>query len=187
MNKKLLLGLSAIMLTTTLSGCSQVHFGRDAVTIGTPQKAKPKVEHKKVAKKEKAATSSSKKSEMKTTKKVEKTKSKGKNKKKSKTKSKTKKVVKTDWTVAKTKKLQAAVNNWSKATGQTYRFYDGVHPLKTKKGDTYPQAFTQARFVLKKKPIKIGWSPLGKNKYQYNVVQLLMITLNLGIILIYSV
>ena len=28
----------------------------------------------------------------------------------------------------------------------------------------------QARFVLKKKQIKIGWSPLGKNKYQYNVV-----------------
>lgn len=82
MNKKLLLGLSAIMLTATLFGCSQVHFGRDAVTIGTEKKAKPKVEHKKdqVAKKQKAASSSS------------------------------------------------------------------------------------------KKPIKIGWSPLGKNKYQYNVV-----------------
>jgi hypothetical protein len=47
MNKKLLLGLSAIMLATTLTGCSQVHFGRDAVTIGTEKKAKPKVEHKK--------------------------------------------------------------------------------------------------------------------------------------------
>ena len=42
--------------------------------------------------------------------------------------------------------------------------------MKTKKGDTYLQAFKQARFVLKKKQIKIGWSPLGKNKYQYNVV-----------------
>lgn len=64
MNKKLLLGLSAIMLATTLTGCSQVHFGRDAVTIGTEKKAKPKVEHKKdqVAKKQKAANSSSKKS-----------------------------------------------------------------------------------------------------------------------------
>ena len=64
MNKKLLLGLSAIMLATTLTGCSQVHFGRDAVTIGTEKKAKPKVEHKKdqVAKKQKAASSSSKKS-----------------------------------------------------------------------------------------------------------------------------
>lgn len=103
MNKKLLLGLSAIMLATTLTGCSQVHFGRDAVTIGTEKKAKPKVEHKKdqVAKKQKAASSSSKKSVKKTTKKVEKTKTKDKN---------------------------------------------------------------------KKKPIKIGWSPLGKNKYQYNVV-----------------
>lgn len=47
MNKKLLLGLSAIMLTATWFGCSQVHFGRDAVTIGTEKKAKPKVEHKK--------------------------------------------------------------------------------------------------------------------------------------------
>lgn len=64
MNKKLLLGLSAIMLATTLTGCSQVHFGRDAVTIGTEKKAKPKVEHKKdqVAKKQKAVSSSSKKS-----------------------------------------------------------------------------------------------------------------------------
>lgn len=64
MNKKILLGLSAIMLATTLTGCSQVHFGRDAVTIGTEKKAKPKVEHKKdqVAKKQKAASSSSKKS-----------------------------------------------------------------------------------------------------------------------------
>ena len=64
MNKKLLLGLSAIMLATTLTGCSQVHFGRDAVTIGTEKKAKPEVEHKKdqVAKKQKAASSSSKKS-----------------------------------------------------------------------------------------------------------------------------
>ena len=64
MNKKLLLGLSAIMLATTLTGCSQVHFGRDAVTIGTEKKAKPKVDHKKdqVAKKQKAASSSSKKS-----------------------------------------------------------------------------------------------------------------------------
>ncbi len=64
MNKKLLLGLSAIMLATTLTGCSQVHFGRDAVTIGTEKKVKPKVEHKKdqVAKKQKAASSSSKKS-----------------------------------------------------------------------------------------------------------------------------
>lgn len=170
MNKKLLLGLSAIMLTATLFGCSQVHFGRDAVTIGTEKKAKPKVEHKKdqSTKKESATTSSSKKSVKKTTKKVEKTKdkkAKDKNKKK-KSKSKTKKVVKTNWNKAKTKKTASC----SKLSGQTYRFYDGIHPLKTKKGDTYPQAFKQARFVLKKKPIKIGWSPLGKNKYQYNVV-----------------
>lgn len=169
MNKKLLLGLSAIMLTATLFGCSQVHFGRDAVTIGTEKKAKPKVEHKKdqSTKKESAATSSSKKSVKKTTKKVEKTKDKkvkDKNKKK-KSKSKTKRQLKLTGIKPKLKNASC-----SKSSGQTYRFYDGIHPLKTKKGDTYPQAFKQARFVLKKKPIKIGWSPLGKNKYQYNVV-----------------
>ena len=167
MNKRILLGLSAIMLTATLSGCSQVHFGRDTVTIGSVKKAKPEVKHK-TTKNQSAVSSSSKKPVKKTTKKVEKTKVKDENKKKSKPK--TKKVVKTNWNEAKNKKLQAAVNKWSRPSGQTYRFYDGIHPLKTKKGDTYPQAFKQARFVLKKKQIKIGWSPLGKNKYQYNVV-----------------
>lgn len=34
MDKKILVGVSALLLTATLSGCSQVHFGRDAITIG---------------------------------------------------------------------------------------------------------------------------------------------------------
>ncbi|WP_308557509.1 DUF4767 domain-containing protein [uncultured Lactobacillus sp.] len=134
MNKKLLLCLSTVALVTTLTGCSQVHFGRDAITIGTEKKTKPKVKPKQkndqVAKKKKAATSSSKKPVKKTTKKVKKTKEK---------KPKTKKVVRTNWNTAKTKKLQAAVNKWSKPTGQIYRFYDGIHSIKTKKGYTYPQ------------------------------------------------
>ena len=167
MNKRILLGLSTIMLTATLSGCSQVHFGRDAVTIGSVKKDNLEVKHK-TTKNESAVSRSSKKSVKKTTKKVEKTKVKDENKKKSKPK--TKKVVKTNWNEAKNKKLKVAVNKWSRPSGQTYCFYDGIHPLKTKKGDTYLQAFKQARFVLKKKQIKIGWSPLGKNKYQYNVV-----------------
>lgn len=120
MNKKLLLGLSAIMLTATLFGCSQVHFGRDAVTIGTEKKAKPKVEHKKdqSTKKESAATSSSKKSVKKTTKKVEKTKDKNKKKK---SKSKTKRQLKLTGIKPKLKNASC-----SKSSGQTYRFYDGI-------------------------------------------------------------
>lgn len=43
MNKRILLGLSVIMLTATLSGCSQVHFGRDAVTIGSVKKITQKL------------------------------------------------------------------------------------------------------------------------------------------------
>lgn len=34
MNRKILIGLTAVILATTLTGCSQVHFGKDAVTIG---------------------------------------------------------------------------------------------------------------------------------------------------------
>lgn len=161
MYKKLLLGLSAVLLTTTLTGCSQVHFGRDAITIGENKKIQPKIEHKnKQINSKKKAAASSKKPVKKTIKKV----------KKIKNQKEVKKVVKTSWNADKTKKLQTMMNKWSRPTGQVYRFYDGVHSLKTKNGDTYPRAFTQATFVLNKKPIKIGWTPVGKNKYQYNVV-----------------
>ena len=37
-------------------------------------------------------------------------------------------------------------------------------------GSFYPWAFKQRKFVLNKKPISIGYSPIGKNRYQYNVV-----------------
>ncbi|MES5185104.1 hypothetical protein [Lactobacillus crispatus] len=40
MNRKILIGLAAITLVTTLTGCSQVYFGKDAVTIGEVKKAK---------------------------------------------------------------------------------------------------------------------------------------------------
>lgn len=163
MNKKFLLVLPVIILAANLTGCSQVHFGRDAVTIGMEKKPKSKIKQKnnQTAEKKKAATSSNKKIVKKVAKKVEKTKEK---------KPKAKKVVKTNWNTIKTRKLQAAVNKWSKPTGQVYRLYDGIHPIKTKKGYIYPQAFKETTFVLNKKTIKIGWSPLGKNKYKYNVV-----------------
>lgn len=38
MNRKILIGLAAITLATTLTGCSQVYFGKDAVTIGEVKK-----------------------------------------------------------------------------------------------------------------------------------------------------
>ncbi|ANZ55255.1 DUF4767 domain-containing protein [Lactobacillus helveticus] len=74
------------------------------------------------------------------------------------------------WDIKKTQKLQKAVNQWGKAIGQSYRFYDGKRTLKTKNGPTYPDVLKKNRFLLNKKIIKIGYSLLGKNDYQYNVV-----------------
>lgn len=82
-----------------------------------------------------------------------------------------KKVVKVaPWNQNKNKKLQKAVNKWGAKASQVYRYYDGAHSLKTKKGPIYPDIFKQSKFVLNKKTIQIGYSPLGKDKYQYNVV-----------------
>ncbi|EEJ72251.1 DUF4767 domain-containing protein [Lactobacillus ultunensis] len=161
MDKKNLVGVSALLLTATLSGCSQVHFGRDAITIGAKKtESKKKEAVKKQSSQKKVVPKKKTASAKKTTKKV----------KKNKKVKKTKKVVKTNWNKAKTNKLQIAVNKWSRAAGKRYRFYDGIHLLKTKKGATYPTVFTQNNFILNKKTIKLGYSPLGKNKYQYNVV-----------------
>lgn len=161
MDKKILVGVSALLLTATSSGCSQVHFGRDAITIGAKKtESKKKEAVKKQSSQKKVVPKKKTASAKKTTKKV----------KKNKKVKKTKKAVKTNWNKAKTNKLQIAVNKWSRAAGQRYRFYDGIHLLKTKKGATYPTVFTQNNFILNKKTIKLGYSPLGKNKYQYNVV-----------------
>ncbi|MGO1404133.1 MAG: DUF4767 domain-containing protein [Lactobacillus helveticus] len=81
-----------------------------------------------------------------------------------------KKKIVSKWDIKKTQKLQKAVNQWGKAIGQSYRFYDGKHTLKTKNGPTYPDVLKKNRFLLNKKIIKIGYSLLGKNDYQYNVV-----------------
>mgnify|MGYP003282246615 CR=1 FL=1 len=139
--KKIRIGATILLLTLALTGCSQIHFGKDAVTIGNIQKDKPKKSKKKKIKQVR-----------KTPKKIKKP------------------VVEDFWNESKDKKLQKAVNNWGKAARQHYQFYDGTHLLKTKAGVTYPSAFTQNKFVLKKKQIKLGWSHSGENKYQYNVV-----------------
>lgn len=145
MNKKILLATFLLAISTSLSGCSQVHFGRDAVTIGQVPKAQ---KAKRVVKK------------------------KPKKQVKKSTPAKPKKTIakKTAWEAKKTKKLQQVVNKWSLKSGQQYTFYQGKKALKTKKGPSYPAVFKQKKFILKKKQIGIGYSPLGKNKYQYNVV-----------------
>ncbi|AUJ27548.1 DUF4767 domain-containing protein [Lactobacillus helveticus] len=142
---------------TTLTGCSQIHFGKDAVTIGNVKKEKS------TKAKIKKAQSSSKKTAPKKKKVVKKKAT------KKKVKIPKKKIV-SKWDIKKTQKLQKAVNQWGKAIGQSYRFYDGKRTLKTKNGPTYPDVLKKNRFLLNKKIIKIGYSLLGKNDYQYNVV-----------------
>ncbi|AKG66621.1 DUF4767 domain-containing protein [Lactobacillus helveticus] len=142
---------------TTLTGCSQIHFGKDAVTIGNVKKEKS------TKAKIKKAQSSSKKTAPKKKKVVKKKTT------KKKVKVPKKKIV-SKWDIKKTQKLQKAVNQWGKAIGQSYRFYDGKRTLKTKNGPTYPDVLKKNRFLLNKKIIKIGYSLLGKNDYQYNVV-----------------
>ena len=160
MNKTVLVGISTLFFMTTLTGCSQVHFGKDAVTIGSEKKESFQTKVKK-------AQSSSKKTVPKKKKVVKKKNTKKVTKKK--TKAPKKKIV-NKWDTAKTQKLQKAVNQWGKAMGQNYRFYDGKRVLKTKNGPTYPDVLKKNRFLLNKKVIKIGYSPLGKNNYQYNIV-----------------
>ena len=152
MNKKILVGVTALLFGVTLTGC-QVHFDRDAVTFGKVESKKKKVTKKKVVKPKKTNQRVSNKTEIhnKVNKKVKKSKSINK------------------WNLDKTRKLQVIVSNWSKKSGQQYVFYR-KKVLKTKNGVTYPWAFKQRKFVLNKKPISIGYSPIGKNRYQYNVV-----------------
>lgn len=160
MNRKILVGITAIALTTTLTGCSQVHFCKNAVTIGEVKQNKEKTIIKE-DKSTKAQSSSSKKITLKKD---------SKKKIKQNKKNKAKKSVATIWNAAKTARLKAAVNNWGKKSGQTYQFYDGKKNLKTKKGATYPGVLATNRFILNKKTIKIGYSPSGKAKYDYNVL-----------------
>ncbi len=47
MNRKIFVGIAAVTLAVTLTGCSQVHFGKDAVTIGEVKQNKKTVNVKK--------------------------------------------------------------------------------------------------------------------------------------------
>lgn len=48
MNRKIFVGIAAVTLAVTLTGCSQVHFGKDAVTIGEVKQNKKTVNVKKL-------------------------------------------------------------------------------------------------------------------------------------------
>lgn len=156
MNRKILIGLTAVILATTLTGCSQVHFGKDAVTIGEVKKAKKTTVAKKKTKPVKKQFLDKKQVKPKQKAKPDKRKDKEK--------------ATRIWDAAKTVKLKRKVNNWGKKSGQTYQFYDGKKSLKTKKGATYPKVLTTNRFILNKKTIEIGYSPIGKTEYDYNVL-----------------
>lgn len=97
MNKKILVGVIALLFGVTLTGC-QVHFDRDAVTFGKVESKKKKVTKKKVVKPKKTNQRVSNKTEIhkKVNKKVKKSKSINK------------------WNLDKTRKLQVIVSNWSK-------------------------------------------------------------------------
>lgn len=94
---------------TTLTGCSQIHFGKDAVTIGNVKKEKS------TKAKIKKAQSSSKKTAPKKKKVVKKKAT------KKKVKVPKKKIV-SKWDIKKTQKLQKAVNQWGKAIGTVIVF-----------------------------------------------------------------
>ena len=106
MNKKILVGVTALLFGVTLTGC-QVHFDRDAVTFGKVESKKKKVTKKKVVKPKKTNQRVSNKTEIhnKVNKKVKMSKSINK------------------WNLDKTRKLQVIVSNWSKKSGQQYVFY----------------------------------------------------------------
>ena len=76
-----------------------------------------------------------------------------------------------NWNQKKDKKLTKLVKKWSEAASQSYRKYDGYKPIKTVGGVTYPEAFSTKKFSIDNhNNISLGWSPDGKNKYEYNVV-----------------
>ena len=63
MNKKILVGVTALLFGVTLTGC-QVHFDRDAVTFGKVESKKKKVTKKKVVKPKKTNQRVSNKTEI---------------------------------------------------------------------------------------------------------------------------
>ncbi|TGY17718.1 DUF4767 domain-containing protein [Lactobacillus intestinalis] len=176
MKKRMLVGITALLLTTLLTGCSNIKFDKDGIRFGSSSKVEEKA-----AKKSSSRSSSS--STAKTIKKAPVKPSKIKDKKKSKTSSKPKKkkkVVKkvnskkkkstASWTSQKDQQLNNFVASWSQNLQQQYQKYDGQNSLKAINGLSYPDVFTQRSFTLNNRNIELRWSPKGKNIAQYNVV-----------------
>lgn len=146
--KKLIFFTSTILISFGLTGCSQ------NVSSSTASSS---------------SSTSAKKSNIQVTKKMTQvsTTAKTNNKKSSTTSKKTKNI----WSKLKSKQLQKVVKEWSSAADQTYREYTGHGSIKTFGGVTYPEAFSHKKFSIDNhQSIKIGWSPEGENKYEYNVV-----------------
>ncbi|QNQ82408.1 DUF4767 domain-containing protein [Lactobacillus sp. PV037] len=76
-----------------------------------------------------------------------------------------------NWNQKKDKELAKFVKKWSQAASQSYRQYNGHDSIKTVGGVTYPEAFSSKKFSIENHDnISLGWSPDGKDKYEYNVV-----------------
>ena len=143
--KKLIFFTSTILISFGLTGCSQNNSSSTSTTSNQSSK-KSNTSTKKVAQ---APTKQSNKTSSTT----------------SSTKSKTL------WSKSKSKQLRKVVKEWSSAADQTYREYTGHGSIKTVGGVTYPEAFGHKKFSIDNhQSIDIGWSPEGKNKYEYNVV-----------------
>lgn len=144
--KKVIFFTSAILISLGLTGCSQKASSSTNSTSSTQSSKKSNVQAKKVTQ---APTTN----------------------KTSKKSSKTTKKSKTSWSKSKSEQLRKVVKQWSSAADQTYREYTGHGSIKTFGGVTYPEAFSHKKFSIDNhQSIEIGWSPEGKDKYEYNVV-----------------
>lgn len=145
--KKLIFFTSTILISLGLTGCSQ---NASSSTTSTSSSQSTKKSTNVQAKKVTQAPTTKKTSEKST---------------------KSTKKSKTPWTKTKAKQLKQVVKEWSSAADQTYREYTGHGSIKTFGGVTYPEAFSHKKFSIDNhQSIEIGWSPEGKNKYEYNVV-----------------
>lgn len=74
----------------------------------------------------------------------------------------------TPWDRNKDAALTTFIDQWAPTMGQSYEKYDGVHPLKTSVGTTYPTDLSQV--LVNGSKTTIGWSSNGTGNYSYNVV-----------------
>ena len=74
----------------------------------------------------------------------------------------------TPWDKQKDQELTDFINQWAPTMGQSYVKYDGVNPLRTHPGLTYPDGFNVA--TVNDEKVSMGWAPTGEGPYNYNVV-----------------